>query len=667
MIQPGSRIDHYVIIEKIGQGGQAIVWSAHDERLKRTVAIKTVNLYPDADSSTSPGSSLTTPERFREEAEIIAGLEHPNILPVYGFGQNEDLLYIVMRYMPSGSLRDQLHRSPLTPVQAVHYLEPLAGALDLAHEHRILHRDLKSANILLDAQQHPYLADFGLSTAIGSKISESSGTLNYMSPEQMLGDPLDHRSDLYAFGIMIYELLTGNTPRVAAQPWTVYQLANGAIALPLHDLIAPPIADVLNRATAFDRERRYSSAAELVAALKAVVQPDSTSPARQQAPLDPARQAFSEARALFERALERWSDGAGRFRLEAGDFKYITSFFDDFDVWDITLDGPTLRLLLRAALEHGHELDRWWKQVPNDADRRAVALQTLTSDYPAARIRALERLADLPDSDPPAIPIRAASILTTEPDPDVLLAGIALLEKRAPAAAVWRPIVYLEPVDGTMAFLATHNDPRVAEAASRACARVRSSYAIRRLVLGAGAGDAASWQALITIRDEAGSLPPEVPFAIRARVFAALSIRQLRDQPLELVGRYLCAVLGYGLGLGIVVYFLFNSGNGLLALQQVGNAMAVGALYGALTGLGITAAVEIPARLRAWSRAGRIALGWAAGTVLCAMAFGAFHSYFYFDPVPLAGWPSFLVATLVFCAGFAITSGLTRNPALRAL
>src|SRR5712691_1687091 len=246
-MEPGHRIENYVVIEKIGQGGQAAVWSAYDERLKRTVAIKTINLAPagaNGDSSVSNAtgtaqassmSALTNPDRFREEAQIIAALEHPNILPIYAFGQEEDTLYIVMRYMAAGSLKDLLKQEPLSPERVATLMEPLAGALDLAHQHQIIHRDIKAANILLDAQLHPYLADFGLSMTKGDRNSESGvGTLDYMSPEQMMGDPLDQRSDLYAFGILMYELLVGHLPSVDGQSWNIHQTMRNA-PLPVPD------------------------------------------------------------------------------------------------------------------------------------------------------------------------------------------------------------------------------------------------------------------------------------------------------------------------------------------------------------------------------------------------------------------------------------------------
>src|SRR5260221_60953 len=165
-MEPGYQIDHYRIIEQIGQGGQATVWSADDERLKRVVAIKTINRRSD-DSSDSATVDIDVTRRFQDEAHIIADLEHPAILPIYTFGQDGDALYIVMRYMAGGSLKQLLRSGPLDLRQVVKISQPLADALDLAHQRQIIHRDIKSANVLLDARQNLYLADFGLSVTLG--------------------------------------------------------------------------------------------------------------------------------------------------------------------------------------------------------------------------------------------------------------------------------------------------------------------------------------------------------------------------------------------------------------------------------------------------------------------------------------------------------------------
>ncbi|MCC7446142.1 MAG: protein kinase [Anaerolineae bacterium] len=671
-MQPGYRIEHYVVIEKIGQGGQAAVWSAYDERLKRTVAIKTIGLIrvDDADSAeTLPAnvSSLTNPDRFREEAQIIAALEHPNILPVYAFGQEGEYLYIVMRYMAAGSLKDLLKHDRLDLNGALTLMEPLANALDLAHANQIIHRDLKSANILLDSHLHPYLADFGLSMTIGDKNSLAGvGTLAYMSPEQMTGDPLDERSDLYSFGILLYETLVGHLPNINGQPWNLQQAMLNT-PLPIPDDLPPGVADILRKATAREPADRYENASRIIADLRMVLAPKMrrTQTTEQPAPVtDPIMLALLEAHDLFDKAMERWSDGAGKFRLESGDFKYIDSYFREPEVWDIYLTEVAKRFLLRAALEHGYNLEHWWGQVTDVAEQRAVALQTLNSDVASARQRAIQRLMTIPDSDPPAIPIRVANVIKDEPDPAVRLAGITLLETRATSSRAWRPVAYDETIDGILADLAIRDlNGKVAEAAARTSARMRSTLVMTRLAERAPQ-NLQAFKALVDAREEVMSLPASVPPILRQRVFWALTRRQLFSDPFGLAGRYLGAAFGFGIGLGVIVYINFNDAGGLLSAQQFGNALAVGALYGALVGLGILAATEPAQRLRAWTLPGRIALSLAAGMLLTTVAFAIFQLYFMYWKI--TDWLWLLFQSLVFVAGFALASGLTRRTWLRS-
>ncbi len=654
-MEPGYRIEHYMIIEKIGQGGQAAVWSAYDERLKRTVAIKTIGLSQFLEGASVTGGTGTAPAG-------ASSLTNPNILPVYAFGQEGDSLYIVMRYMASGSLKDLLKKEPISAERAAFLLEPLAGALDLAHQNQIIHRDIKSANILLDAQLHPYLADFGLSMTKGDMSSQAGvGTLAYMSPEQMMGDPLDQRSDLYAFGILAFELIVGKLPMVDGQPWNLRQTMSEE-PLPVPDFVPQAVKDVLVKSTAMQPDDRYQSATEMITELRRAVA--GTTPAQAAAPepapviTDPAKLALIGAHDLFNRAQERWSDGAGRFRFEAGDYKYVDGFYSNPDDWAITLNPIAERLMLRAALEHGYNLDYWWNLINDVDDRRAVTLQTLTSEIASARMRAMERLVVQPDSSPPAIPIRVANVLAEERDPGVKLAGIKLLESRATPDKAWRPMAYTEVIDGALVTLAASDpDPRVAEAAARACARLRSTFAVTQLGTLATGGDVRALRALTYIRDEVPNLPG-VPLNVRSRVFAALSWRQLVANPMQLVGRFIGAALAAGLAIGGLTYVQFNDQNGLLAAQRFGNALAVGALYGLLVGFGIFVTVELARRLRAWNPIGRIILALAVGTLTTTVAFVIFDRFFrFYTP----NTQLVLLWCLIFVSGFAIAAGLTRR------
>ncbi len=263
----GDQLGQYTIVEHIGRGGMADVWSAHDERLQRTVAIKTItpNLIDER-----------TRAQFEHEARIIAALEHSNILPIYDFGEFERQLYIVMRYVPGGSLLDWIiDRGWLPNGEVVRIGDAVSQALDRAHRDKIVHRDLKPANVLLDRYGTPYLADFGLAAVIGGMEEEgaSSGTLMYMPPEQLYGRPVDHRADIYAFAILVFQMITGEFP-MEGQALCIEQSQHGAELndprryrpdLPEH------IVTVLRIATAMDVEARYDSVRILMDDIRAAL------------------------------------------------------------------------------------------------------------------------------------------------------------------------------------------------------------------------------------------------------------------------------------------------------------------------------------------------------------------------------------------------------------
>jgi serine/threonine-protein kinase len=195
-----KQIGRYEIRREIGRGGMATVYLAYDPRFRRQVAIKVL-----------PRQFTHDPKylaRFEQEAQTIGALEHPAIVPVYDFGETNDAPYLVMRYMPGGSLRDFLKGEPLALEAVVPTLQRLAPALDNAHKLGIIHRDLKPANILFDEDGRPYLADFGIARlADFSQTISIAGTPAYMSPEQVEArGQLDGCSDLYALGVMLFEM-----------------------------------------------------------------------------------------------------------------------------------------------------------------------------------------------------------------------------------------------------------------------------------------------------------------------------------------------------------------------------------------------------------------------------------------------------------------------------
>ncbi len=266
-----EKIGRYQVESEIGRGGMATVFKAYDPRFERHVAIKVL-----------PREFMHDPEfraRFNREAKTIATLEHPAIVPVYDYGEDDGLLYLVMRFMPGGSLSDKLVDGPISIEESAKILQRLGSALDRAHSQGIIHRDLKPGNVLFDQYGDAFLADFGIVQVSGSNSNLTAsgslvGTPMYMSPEQVYGDKeLDGRSDIYALGIILFQMLTGHLPYEADTP---AKLMMKHILEPVPDLLTarpdlPPEAEVIiSKALAKERGDRFDTASDFSAALSTI-------------------------------------------------------------------------------------------------------------------------------------------------------------------------------------------------------------------------------------------------------------------------------------------------------------------------------------------------------------------------------------------------------------
>jgi serine/threonine-protein kinase len=272
MMQPGQFIGQYQIVEPLGQGGMATVYKAFHARLNRHIAIKMIHKAHLEDSGFVA--------RFEREAQIVAALEHPNIVPVYDFAEHEGQPYIIMKLIEGCTLKESLNDGPLQLKEILTIIPPLAAALDYAHAQGILHRDIKPSNIILDRKGMPYLTDFGLARLAQAGESTYSqdmllGTPYYISPEQAMGDrELDKRTDLYSFGVVIYELLVGQVPYSSGTPLSIIH-DHIYRPLPLPSAANPEIPTqvekVLLKAIAKEADDRYQSGVEMVAALRETI------------------------------------------------------------------------------------------------------------------------------------------------------------------------------------------------------------------------------------------------------------------------------------------------------------------------------------------------------------------------------------------------------------
>ncbi|GIK28523.1 MAG: serine/threonine protein kinase [Chloroflexi bacterium] len=675
----------YQVVEHIGRGGMADVWSARDSKLNRMVAVKTIlhGLSPDSDPL----------GMFKREAQTIAALEHPHILPVYDFGEYQNSLFIVMRYVSGGSLAAWMERSKLPIDEAMRVLAAVAQALDYAHGRNVIHLDLKPQNILLDTHLSPYLGDFGLATALdvsGRAQNPGSGTLLYMAPEQLTSDTLDKRADIYSFAIMAFHILNGRLPFDGASPMVMKQLQLQS-ELPEIPHLSPTVTTVLRKSASLDLDGRHATTTDMVEELRAAL--NLTGPLRlagsgELIPNVPAD--LQEPAGLYQRARAAWDGGQGRFVLGVTDFLVMETAYAASDQNGLELDDLGRQMLLRGALEYGINVDHWWGAL-DDANRRWVCLHTVRSANAPARVRAMERLEDLPDDEPPRIPRLIAQALQAEVDDSAKLAALHLLGKRArehiqtapvmPALTQtmtrvmmtvtrveqleaqpdeWLSTTFGPEVDLLIAEMALDPaQPKVSEAAARTVANMHSRAAVKYLADQQRAGRRGALRALAIVRDEVPSLPDVVSPLGRGYAWIANTMRRLTADPLSLTWRFLFAMLGGALGRGFLLWTTFDFPFTVFNSWRFANTIAYGLSFGAIFGLVVIITDEFSARLRGfWKWPMRAGAAFIAGAIMGTLLWASDHYLFLNRTVDLQ-WD------LVLFGGFGVALGLAFNGLLR--
>ena len=284
MLAAGTLVAHYRVISKLGQGGMGTVYLADDTRLTRRVALKVL-----------PPDVAADPERmhrFVQEAQLASALTHPNVAYIYEIGQAGELWFLAMEYVQGEPLSARIQQGPLKLDEILRLGMQVADALDDAHSKGIIHRDIKPANLMLTPRGHVKVLDFGLAklearsnkdeTQFMTSVGLVVGTVAYMSPEQTLGRDVDHRTDIFSLGIVLYESATGRLPFSGANAQEsmarILQSQPDAIARFNYDI--PEALDrVVRKCLEKDRERRYQSARELLVDLKNLERDSSSQPA----------------------------------------------------------------------------------------------------------------------------------------------------------------------------------------------------------------------------------------------------------------------------------------------------------------------------------------------------------------------------------------------------
>ncbi len=276
LLIPGTKLGDYEIVSQLGEGGMGVVYRARDLRLERPVAIKVIREHVLAD-----GSRL---KRFEQEAQAAAALNHPSILAVHQFGAYQGAPYLVSELLEGETLREELRRGPLSQTRAAEFAEQIADGLSAAHLRGVVHRDLKPENLFVSEDQRVKILDFGLAKLLEkgpdgleaagefqTKSGMVAGTVGYASPEQLRGEKLDARTDLFSLGVVMYEMATGQRPFAAESSGLMFEATlNRQPVVPgsLNPAVSPEFERIILKALEKDPEIRYQGAAEIRADLK---------------------------------------------------------------------------------------------------------------------------------------------------------------------------------------------------------------------------------------------------------------------------------------------------------------------------------------------------------------------------------------------------------------
>jgi eukaryotic-like serine/threonine-protein kinase len=267
-----TKLGRYKIINELGRGAMGVVYKGEDPALDRTVALKTVILSADAEGKSE------YQKRFFLEAKAAGRLSHPQIITVYDFGQEGDLAYMAMEFLKGKELRTRMKEGSISVPEAVHIAEQVAEGLGYAHEHGVVHRDIKPSNIMLLSHEQVKIMDFGIARMRASDHKTSTGlvlgTPKYMSPEQVSGSPVDHRSDIFSLGVVLYEMLTQSKLFEGEDtPQIFHSVANFQPPPPSRlNAEVPAMLDfVVERALKKDPSVRYQDAFELAQDLRSAL------------------------------------------------------------------------------------------------------------------------------------------------------------------------------------------------------------------------------------------------------------------------------------------------------------------------------------------------------------------------------------------------------------
>lgn len=654
----GSQFRQYKLLEQIGVGGEGVVWSAVHQVENRIYAVK-FNEVPESDEGEA--------DDMRDELQLakLVGLRHGNILPVLEYGFERQMRFTVSPYIPGGTLTQKIKASPFTLEEIMRCGTEVAAALDYLHAQGIIHRDLKSANVLLDLNQNCYLADFGLARLVSTStlaFHTGHGTPPYSPPEQIQMKAITPKSDVYSFGILLYEMFTGQLPWNGKKQLSMEQLSSKQ-ELPdpreFNEYLPSVLTDILRRTTSADPALRPPSAGEIMKALGRVLNiPVGSSSSRSNGGNGWVVRDEDTAN-LLKRALAQWKATDETYNLGLTKFALV-----DLEREKINMDTYS-HFMLSQALTYGYNDDEWWQAVRDPRERLAISSRLLRKHNETIVGRIVGHLTSDPDIQviPTGLPDgTTGSLLEIGINSDNPFLRREIFEgvrKLTQARSAWgnssRETDTLRRLGGFAL-----EDSEFGDTAAELIGHLRSASAVR--VVLEHPDEERKIAALLLIQKAAGSLPAFVQGQVRFRLSSEWIIQRLIQEPVSLIGAYALAFLGAALGVGIQVYLTYNLPDFLDTVRII-TSLEQGLIIGLISGLGIFMTRVIVERFPASVTLARLAVGTVVGGIGLNIALLIFHILFLSTP------PSgFLItaASGLVALSFAI-GGLLRSRLLRMM